>query len=218
MKFLLLISMLLIGCGFFGPEYRDYRPKPKVPYVPHQEYNVIAQAIVSVKSSDGLYAVGSSTIDVTYVVADVSVFQIDVSSFVSPVETEDSIDLGTIDISNLKVTNLRQCGVTLDQQCNIASVRIYTTELVGSEGIAGFVNTTDGYGVDVTAAESGGLSGTVGLTDAAAIIVDTTSLAGDRRLTSSDFGGGSYDITADFSNAGAGDYEMDLVIEVVVAE
>jgi hypothetical protein len=213
MKYLLLILALYIsGCGYFGPDYRDYRPKPEVPEVPYDEYIVIGKAIINISSEDSL----SLAENITYVVANANVFTIDASGISTPVENGDILNVGNIDVSNMKVNNLNQCGGGSDK-CTSAIVRVYTTDVTGSEGIAGFVNTDDGYGIDVTASESGGLSGTAGLDVAGAVTVDSYTIpASDRKLTSADFGGVSYDIDVDFSNAGVGSYEMNLVIEIAV--
>jgi hypothetical protein len=213
MKYLLLMLTLYIsGCGFFGPKYRDYRPKPDVPNIPYDEYKTIGKAIINISSDGALNLVEN----VTYVVTDANVFLIDAAGIATPTENGDILNVGNLDITGLKVNRLKQCGGGTDK-CTSAIVRVYTTDVTGSEGIAGFVNVTDGYGVDITASESGGLSGIAGLTVSNSVIVDSYIIpTSDRKLTSADFGAVSYDIDVDFSNAGIGSYEMNLVIEIAV--
>lgn len=90
---------------------------------------------------------------------------------------------------------------------------MYTEELSGFSGISGLVNTTDTYGIDLYA-ESGNL---VGLGSVNSYILDSYNIpANDKKLTLSDFNDLNYDLYADFSNAGYGDYEVNIVIELAV--
>lgn len=160
----------------------------------------------------------TTTTTVTYSSAEKGTLNLDVGSL-TLVESldENTLEFGSVTITKINVNKLKICGVGGDEKCTQAIIRIYSTELPAFLGMAGLINTTDGYGVDVY---SGVLTATepVGL-DAinAAIVQSYTIPANDKKLTGDDFTDLTYVIEADFSNAGFGDYEMDLVIEVAVA-
>ena len=212
MRFLIL-SLFLVSCG--TAKFVSINT-PKTP-TPQKEYKVIAKAEISLSSTGKLLTLASKTINVTHTSKNVNAFALDMSSLVAGIEDDnDILSFGSFDISNLKVNNLNQCGNGSDP-CTTAIVRIYTTDLAGFEGISGFINTTDGgYGIPVSANKIGALASNVGLSHLNAAIVDTYTIGSDKRLTESDFGTPTYEIDVNFTDAGVGDYEMNLVIEIAV--
>ena len=212
MKSLLILSMIIASCGevYLDKRTRSH-PEP-------DKWKVIGTININMKFMEepGGYLASQST-NVTYTVAEANDFTINTGN-ISVSETSESVlDFGSIDISQLKVNKLKQCGVSNDQKCTSAIIRAYTTEVSGHPGIGGFVNKTDGDGIPVKAGENTA-SSTVGLNVANAVTLDSYTIpASDKKLTASDFSGVVYEVEADFSNAGAGDYEMNLVIELAVA-
>lgn len=210
MRFLSILAFCLffVGCG------SDRTRNPRAPGpIPKDKFTVIAKAEVTVTNAPGLFL--ASTINYTVPVA--NTFAIDANGIAPAAnQTGDTIVLGNIDISDLRVNDLYVCGAGSDK-CTTAVVRVYTTELSGYEGISGFVNTDDSYGIDVTVSESGGLSGVAGLDVAGSVTVDSYTIpSNDKKLTTADFSGVSYDFVADGTNAGAGSYEMSVTIEIAV--
>ena len=210
MKKLLFLVVFLVGCG---TEYLNQRSDPKSPK--DMNWKVIGQ--VFLKAEVDRFLALQQTEVITYVSATTNGFSADVSSIVLTESANGEVlDLGSVTLDLLKVNQLNQCGVGNDEKCTSAIVRVYTTAVTGHNGVAGFVNKDESYGVSVLAGE-GSATESVGLTDANAAIVDTYTIpANDNKLTVGDFNGVTYELEVDFSNAGAGSYEMNLVIELAV--
>ena len=159
--------------------------------------------------------------DINYTSAEANVFNIDASGMIVT-ESEDGLilDLGNIVIDNIRKNKLKICGVNNDEKCTSAIIRMYTND--NYDGISGLVNTTYSYsGGDLVAGATDGTA-MVGLTDSNALtLAEYTIPANDRKQTKSDFVGASqlmdYDLQIDFSNAGEGDYEISIEIELAVA-
>lgn len=206
MKYLLILAALAMSCG---AERQNLRTQA------NKQWIVVGQTNISIKSLVGFNVTENTS--VTYTSAETNNFAINLANIVA-VESGDSntLDLGSMDVSALKVNKLEQCGVGLDEQCTSAIIRVYTTDVTGHAGVAGFVNTTYGYGTPFLAGETTA-SQTVGITVANAAILDTYAIpANDKKLTISDFSGVVYEMEVDFSNAGAGDYEMNITIELAL--
>jgi hypothetical protein len=207
---LLLISILLImSCGN-DISIIDRR----TPYQPIKEWKVIDRAEINLSLLQGLTVTDSTT--VVYVSAIANQFTINTGSL-STTESIDTntINLGSISTSSLKVNDLNQCG-TGTEKCTSAVIRIYTTPVSGHPGVTGFVNKTNNYGVPIKAGKTSANT-VVGLTVSNAAVVDSYTIpAGDRKLTAGDFGSTTYLLEVDFSNAGSGNYEAILVIELAV--
>lgn len=205
---ILALCLFFVSCG----SERTRNPRAPGP-IPKDKFITLAKAEVTITNAPGLFL--ASTINYTVPLA--NAFGLDVSG-VAPAEVGDTIVIGNIDISDLRINDLYVCGSGTDK-CTTAVVRVYTTELSGYEGISGFVNTDDNYSIDVTVSESGGLSGTVGLDVAGSVTVDSYTIpSNDRKLTIADFSGVSYDFVAGDidNNAGVGSYEMSVTIEIAV--
>lgn len=181
------------------------------------QWKVVGTAKISVTTTATTYgAVPVTTTTVTYTVPDAKQFDVDVTAMVPVLdENTETLGLGAITIDKIKVTNLDVCGVGEDEKCTLAATRMYTTDVSGHPGISGFVNIDKGYGVplsagEVTATESVGMAG------AEALLDSYTIPAGDKKLTAGDFGTMTYVAQADMSNAGYGDYKVEITIDLVV--
>lgn len=208
--FLLIAILFSYGCG---TDVDNQRSSPKSPE--EMDWKVIGKVYLTTQIDRNLAL--QQTEVVTYVSATTSQFSADPAGIV-PVESVDgeTLDLGSVTLDQLKVNDLDQCGVGNDEKCTSAVIRVYTTEVTGFIGIDGFVNTDQSYGVPVLAGE-GTATESVGLTDTNAAFVDTYTIpANDRKLTTGDFNGVTYELEVDFTNGGAGSYEMNLVIELAV--
>ena len=222
MKKLVLLVFLLTGCGdgtkFFkkgkiGEEVDGYTPVAQAYITLTKEDPTFVNYIIKqLKSFTESYA-QSQQIPVSYVVAPNASISVDTSG-IAPTLSGDSntLNVGSVVVTNARANKLKVCGPGGDQDCNSAIIRIYTVELVSDPGIDGFVNTDDGYGVPVVADNL-----SVGLNAINAALVNEYIIAnGDRKITEDDFTDLSYNIDVDFSNAGAGNYEMTLVIELAL--
>jgi hypothetical protein len=171
-------------------------------------------------------ATGATTI--TYNNAGVIAFTLDQTNLaVSPSFSGVTLNLGSLVLSNIDDNTLKVCGVGGNSRCTQAVIRIYNTNapadaLPSTSTIAGFVNVDDAadlYGVPVYA---GSLNPSTALPYGAAgsVVVQTVSIPGNKkRLRLADFGAvgtRTYDVSADFSNAGSGQYKMRLVVEYVL--
>jgi hypothetical protein len=159
-----------------------------------------------------LETTGSAT--VTYSNSPAVNFKIDASALVAGAMTGSTLSLGKVTVSDLSDNALNICGSNGKTKCTKAIIRLYTT---GS--IAGFVNTSDStsYGVPVFAS---GLNPTTALTlGSPGVTAQQVSIASNTHvLKLSDFTAPTYDITSDFSNAGAGQYSMTLVVEYALSQ
>ena len=156
------------------------------------------------------YAANGST-SVTYTNSASTNFAISVVDLGATGFTGTTLNLGKVALSTLSDNNLKVCGTGGTTKCTQAAIRVYTT---GS--IAGFVNTSDTYGVPVY---TGSLNPTtpVGLLAAGSVQTQTLSISSSKHTVAiTDFPTPSYNISADFSNAGAGSYAMTYVVEYVL--
>jgi hypothetical protein len=215
--FALVIFGLLSACGV-EPSYIDARtPKGSlIQQLRGIEWKVVGTARLSVRSLPGLGAIPVADTTINYTVPDAKQFDVDVSAVVpAPDEVGSTLALGTLTIDKIKVTKLKVCGVGEDEKCTIAAIRIYTTDTAGHPGVSGFVNTDEGYGVPILAGE-GTATELVGMSGAEAVLDSYSIPASDKRLTGSDFGSMVYVIESDMSNAGFGNYQAEITIDLVV--
>jgi len=169
-------------------------------------------ATVTVGNGD-LSALETGTTTVEYSNAASVNFKIDASALVAGRMTGNTLSLGQVTVSELNDNDLKICGTNGKTKCTKAIIRIYTTGAT-----AGFVNTSEepNYGVPVYAS---------GLNPTTALILGSPGVTTQQIsfhsnvhiLNLSDFATPSYDITADFNNAGAGNYTMTLVVEYALA-
>ena len=155
------------------------------------------------------YAATSSA-TITYVNTAATTFTINTSSFVAGSISGDYLNLGSIVMSGLDDNKLKDCGPSNNQKCNNAYIRVYTT---GS--VAGFVHDDDGYGLPVLSGHNNPSPTTeVGLGSANGIVLQQMAIPGNKnRIRLSDFSTPTYNFRSDFSNGGAGNYSMTVVVE-----
>lgn len=203
---LLIPTVLLMSCG--SPV--DLRTKPKhKPTVP-KDYIVVGTTKITISNSEGTYAVSPVNANVTYVEPEVGKFDT-TASIVASADGEDAISLGSVVVDTININKLKVCGGGSDK-CTSSIIRIYTTPVTGHPGISGFVNTTTGEGIPFLA---DGVS--VGLDTGGATTVDSYTIpANDNKLRNGDFTDLTYTLGVDTSNAEAGDYELDLVLELLL--
>ena len=189
----------------------------------HKSYPLLS---LLMPKANAQVAQSSGVVSVTYSNPGATSFTISTSAFMAgsyPSVSGTDLNLGTISISNLDDNSLRVCtGVGApSNKCNRLYIRVFT---LGSNidntitGVAGFINTSGSYGVDVFA---GSVSTAIGY-NASATASTVTNAAqvfsysidnGTNRVRLNDTGAISFPVKADLSNAGSGLYEMRLVIQ-----
>ena len=137
---------------------------------------------------------------------------LDTSQFIVPVISNALIDFGSLKISALMDNNLNLCGPSANQHCGTALIRMYT---VGTAG-AGIWNDTDQFGAPITAGPS---SQTVGLNVAGAAVLRTFTIPKNKHVIRlADFSPPvTFNVKADFTEAGMGTYSTTLVLEYGLA-
>ncbi|MEI6791192.1 MAG: hypothetical protein WCK42_08435, partial [Myxococcaceae bacterium] len=134
------------------------------------------------------------------------------TNFVVPSITSTVLSFGSISMTQLSDNNLAVCGSNGRTQCTGAQIRMYTTGVAG----AGVYNASGGYGAPLSAGQNTTLT-TVGLNSANAASLQTATIASTIHVLGlSAFSTPSYNVQADFSNAGTGSYSTTLVIEYVL--
>jgi hypothetical protein len=223
----IILLLSLVSCGKGGAGSTS-EPLDPVAAPRNDGYTPVAQAMMTISSNNGdvasvmrqfslMQSAYAATTNVSYVVAENVTFTVNTSG-ISPILTGDVLDIGTLAITALDSNKLKICGSDGKQKCGQAIIRIYTQALVAWPGVDGFVNTSDGYGVPVTAGKTTA-NLPVGLTAANSANVQTYAIPNnDNRLTLSDFPTPTYKLASDFSNAGAGSYSMTVVIELALAQ
>lgn len=203
-----MVALFMSGCGG-ASRYREgvEHTTPKA-YPPHMEFILRSQALMEITAMPevkGRYVYATQSVPVSIVSSPSVTFNIDTSNFNAPAVITDLLDFGSLVVSDLRDNKLRICGANGKQKCTKAHLRIYTT----SAG-AGLYNSEDGYGVPMYAN-----SGEVGHTSNNALLMQTINIPHNKNVLSlSDFNPSPlFNITVDFSNAGAGSYSTTLVVE-----
>lgn len=184
----------------------------------------IASLLISEAMAD--VAQGSATVNVTYTNPSATTFTINTAAFGTGMTvTGTTLNMGNITVSGLDDNTLKVCvGVGAPgNKCNRLYIRVFTlgTAAGGISGIAGFINKTDvanPYGIDVLA---GSVLTPIGF-NASAIAASVTNAAtiytytiptATNRARLSNLAIPTIPVTADLSNAGNGNYEMNLVVQ-----
>ncbi len=181
------------------------------------EYVVRAHAEFQVTANTAGEAIARSAISqtqpVSVTLAASTTMTLDNSSFVAPTITNGVMDFGNLKISALADNNLKVCGAGGNQKCGTALFRIFTQGVAG----AGIFNAADNFGAPLSATLTTPL--TVGLLVANAAVMQTTTIAANKNVVRlSDFTPTpTYNIKADFTNAGAGSYTTTIVVEYALA-
>lgn len=228
-KFLLLVALLIVsGCGSNAPQgssgFSAGEPLPPVGEVLPDDSVIRGRAEVQVDASQDTafhkvlkmlmpYAYAATGVTtVTYTNAASVSFTINVASLGASGFTGTTLNLGSVALATIDDNSLKVCNPGGNTKCTNAYIRVYTT---GS--VAGFVQQADLYGAPVYAGTLNP-STAVGLLAAGSVQVQAVAIAGNKnRLRLSDFPTPTYAVTSDFSNAGAGSYSMNFVVEYVLA-
>ena len=205
-----VIIIFLCACGSQNspyPQVKDSQIKPqKQPVVIHgkAEFAIHNEPIFLKSNAEAL-------VEITYVNSAATDFSINTNNLApnSPATlVGETLRLGQVGIASLSDNNLKVCGNDGHTKCNQAIISVYTN---GS--VAGFINTAGGYGAPVF---TGSLNPTqaLGLGAENAVVVQTYSIPARQNVLSlSDFPSPRYAVTSDFSNAGAGSYSMNYVVQ-----
>ena len=201
---LLIPMFLLMSCGSIV----DRRTKRSPPV--SLDYILVGTTKITIRSVEGTYAVSPVNANVTYTEPETGKFQT-TSNIIAAADGEDAISLGSVVVDAININKLKICGGGSDK-CTSSIIRMYTTPVTGHPGISGFVNTTTGEGTPFNA---DGVS--VGLGTGGATTLDSYTIPGsDLKLRNNDFSDLTYTLSIDTSNAEAGDYELDLVLELLL--
>lgn len=202
------MALVAVGCG----RSNDGTPLMGTP----DDLVVRSRAEFTVTAGSGarsFRANVSQTQPVTVTNAAATSMTLDNSGFVPPTISNAMMDFGNLAISALSDNDLKVCGAGGNQKCGTALIRIFTTGTAG----AGLFNSADNYGVPLTAALTTPL--TIGLNAAAAAVMQTISIPANKRVVRlSDFSPTpSYNVKADFTDAGTGSFSTTIVVEYALA-
>lgn len=201
-------GVLLFSCAPGQTDMEVIGPSDDVPYV------VRGQAVIPivVDGSTGQVASfvtrGQATAPVTVTVAPNVTFTVSFASLAAPANTAvDTMSLGSVSITALRDNTVALCGTGGTTQCTQAVIRAYTTGVSG----VGLWNNSAGYGAPLFLTQ-GSTKTTVLLTTGSTIqsyaIPSTSNVVHSSNFTSLGFS-----VSSDTSNAGAGTYMTNLVIE-----
>lgn len=226
-KVIFLIGLLfLAGCGGSNNSGGGGGGEPLAPVgVPQEDGSIVRgraevqigasqeSAMMNILKTLMPYAYAATgTTTVTYTNAQSVSFTINVANLGATGFTGDILNLGSVSLATLDDNKLKVCNPGGNTKCTQGIIRVYTT---GS--IAGFANAADNFGAPVYV---GTLNPTtaIGLNTAGAVQTQVVTIASNKnRLRINDFPSPTYSVTSDFSNAGAGNYSMNFVVEYVLA-
>jgi len=213
---IMILIFIILGCGNETHNRRSGVSKRAPTPQDTIDYKVVSNITIDVKALSSL----SLTSNITYTSSITSTMSIINSDLITPSEDTDGniLNLGSLSIDIIKVNHLKICGAGGNEKCTSAIIRVYTNDLGGANtGLDGFVNITDNYAEAPVNIMSSSGSAVVGHTLTNATLLTTYTIpAKDNKLTQDDFTMTSFPLTVDFSNAGAGDYQMSIELEVAV--
>ncbi len=159
----------------------------------------------------------SAQAPVTVTVQNDSRFEVDASQFGAPETlTYDSLSFGSLLITDFFNNDLRICGSNGRTKCGRLQIRMYTDQAGG----AGLYNGDHGYGLPVYAKLLGTATDLeLGWTQAQSQVVQEVVIPASKNVVRvGDFAlVPQYDIHIDFTNAGVGSYETEVVLESILA-
>lgn len=210
-------AFALFGVVACGDSYMDFA-QARVP-----GENIVVRATAEIEMSTGggegvtmtgaRFATQSKSKIIIITNPKATTMSLDDSLFTVPVVDSDSEDFGYLAIGDLRDNDLNVCGASGNQKCGKAVIRLYTIGMPG----AGLWNQLDGYGIPLTAGLTGPV--VVGLGQANAVQMQMITIGPTKRVVRlADFPTPpKYNIKADFSDAGAGDFQTTLVVEYGLA-
>jgi len=159
----------------------------------------------------------SAQAPVTVTVQNESRFEVDTSQFGLPESlTAESLSFGSLLISDFFNNDIRICGANGRTKCGRLQIRMYTDQAGG----AGLYNGDDGYGLPVYAKLAGTATDLeLGWTQAQSQLLQEVLIPASKNvLRVSDFAlVPRYEIQVDFTNAGVGSFETEIVLESILA-
>jgi len=157
-------------------------------------------------------ATNPGTQPVTVVLAPDASMTMSSAAFVVPPITGDVLDFGSLAITALRDNNIRVCGAGGNVKCTQALFRVYTSGVAGSS----LYNSQGGYGAPLTAGPDDAV---VGLGPTGAAVVQLVTLTSNRNTVRLDdfTPAPSYQVRADFTDAGAGTYTTTINVEFALA-
>jgi len=201
-----LVMLFIAGCG--SDEPTDTNPVTTIP-----DSNLVYRARANVRmanSGAAMFARNAKKADVSITIVNPAMvsLSVDDSHLSVPEVDEDMESFGWLQIDDLRDNDLSACGASGHDKCDTAVIRMYTT----GAG-AGFYNAAEGYGVPLLATLTAPL--TLGLSAANAVTIQSIAIPASKRVIKlSDFTlTPKYNLDGDFSNAGAGSFSANLVIE-----
>ena len=213
MKNILFLLVFLVGCG--GP--LTFSSGERLNDI-GEDVVVRARIVLNINTKEQISlfdtliinsawaAAKTHTISAT-LAANVS-FDVDFSNLVVPAITNDLLNFGSSTMIDLKDNHLKVCGVGGNQKCNVAAIRMYTTG-----GGPGLWNAAESMSAPLTTN-----AGTIGLTSVNAVIVQSYNIPLNKNaIKLSNFPSPTYNLNADFNDAGDGSYTTDLTIEYILS-
>jgi hypothetical protein len=218
----LVLCLALVSCGRTTTETGSGATPPSSPVgslpIGNQSDGSVIKGRVTVNVGTGTQThqaheldqnVGDSNNSITYTDGPNVTFTVNTATFLPGVINGTTLSLGDFILTALNDNNLEVCGPNNNAQCTTAVLRVYTTGT-----LAGFVNTTDPspYGVNVF---TSGLNPTIPVVlGEPGVVTETfTILPTTHQVIFANFPNHQFNVTADFSNAGEGTYQMTYVFE-----
>lgn len=225
-----LISLLLVlGCAGCGPGFEAIKYDLPPVGEPADGLIVKSRSVFLVTTENGktvvqriqsfilpvANAANPTSIPISVVNAPNAQMTVNSANFAAPTITNDSLEFGSLTITQLRDNNLKVCGSNGKQKCGLAVIRMYTTGAAG----AGLYNSADSFGAPITAG-MGSIRELVGLGAVNAAIVQTYTIPANRnsiRETNFTPQPMTYNVSVDFTEAGTGTYSTTLVVEYGLA-
>lgn len=179
-----------------------------------------ASIVISTNDTDGISVVtneqfaargANKNLPINVTNPAVSTATFNVASFKVPKVTNAVLNFGSIAMTGLTDNDLEVCGPTANQRCNNAVIRMYTTGVAG----AGLYNDAGKYGMPLTAKLGTNAASAIGLEVANATVVYSYAIpAGQHAVVQANLSPApTFQMSSDFTNAGAGSYSTTLIIE-----
>jgi hypothetical protein len=177
---------------------------------------VTAEFPVQVGSNGEVESAARIENPVTIVNPSAVTFSLNAASILSPAISNSMLDFGKLGIGELFDNSLNVCGTTGKKKCTKAYIQIYT---IGKPG-AGMWNAEGAYGMPIYANQVGSPRLVVGLGAPSAAVLQTIPIPANKNvLRLSDFPvAPSYELRTDFTQAGAGTYTTNVVVEYGLLE
>ncbi len=172
-----------------------------------------------------IFAGQSANTGVSVTLSPLTTYNLELAAFVAnPVISNAVVSFGRLGIANTFYdNNVKVCGASQNGQCVQASIRAYTTQAqaVSTPG-DGLWNADGGYGAPLTIKNAAGVGQEILLGQNNSALLHSFKFTGSKRvLTFADWQtlstlAPNYEVSADFTLAGAGVYAATIVLEYVL--